>query len=176
MTPLIAPQLVWPMISTAFDPAALQANSMLPSTSSSATFPAMRPLKTSPIPKSRINSAGARESIQLKTTAAGYCAFDVAFTSLMRSRCRGVPARNRSLPAFICWMTSSGVILSRCSLVRSAWANTLPRLASTAPTAVATPTALQKVRRSNRSLPTLNCEQCIATSFGLHSISAVPLR
>src|ERR1700761_9449747 len=47
-------------------------------------------------------------------------------------RC-GLPARKRSLPAFICWMISSGVILSRRSLVRSAWVDTVPRLASTTP-------------------------------------------
>jgi hypothetical protein len=39
MTPLIAPQLVWPMISTTFEPATLQANSMLPKTSSISNIP-----------------------------------------------------------------------------------------------------------------------------------------
>src|SRR2546430_2168077 len=55
-------------------------------------------------------------------------------------------------------MISSAVILSRCSLVRSAWAGTLPRLPSTTPTAVTTPAAFQKARRSNRSFPSLNGE------------------
>ena len=58
-------------------------------------------------------------------------------------------------------MISSADILSRCSLVRSAWAGRLPRLASTTPTAVATPAALQKSRRSNRSLPLFNRGCCI---------------
>ena len=57
------------MTSTTFEPAALQANSMLPNMSSSAMLPATRPLKISPMPKSRISSAGARESTQLKTIA-----------------------------------------------------------------------------------------------------------
>src|SRR5207253_2486246 len=100
--------------------------------------------------------------IQLKTIAAGYCPFAVALASLMRSRCSGLPDRKRSLPAFICWMISSAVSFSRCSLVSSAWANTLPRLASTTPIAVETLAALQKVRRSNRSRPLLNCECGIA--------------
>src|SRR5205814_5696475 len=97
----------------------------------------------------------------------------VALASRMRSRCCGLPDRKRSLPAFICWMISSAVILSRCSLVRSAWANTLPKLASTTPTAVATPAALQKPRRSNRFLPSLNCEYCIVALLHLH-LSELP--
>jgi hypothetical protein len=44
-----------------------------------AWLPATRALKTSPIPRSMIVSAGARESIQLRITAAGYCPVALAF-------------------------------------------------------------------------------------------------
>src|SRR5262249_41354546 len=55
------------------------AGSMLPRMSSLATLPATRALNTSPMPRSMIISAGAPESMQLKSTAAGYCPFALAF-------------------------------------------------------------------------------------------------
>ncbi len=55
---------------------------MLPRMSTLATLPATRQLKMSPMPRSMITSAGARESMQLKSTAAGYCPFALAFCSL----------------------------------------------------------------------------------------------
>ena len=70
MAPLIAPQAVCPITKTTLAPATLQANSMLPKISSFAMLPATRTLKISPMPRSMITSAGARESMQLRITAA----------------------------------------------------------------------------------------------------------
>ena len=61
-----APQRVWPRTRISLAPATAQAYSMLPSTCWLATLPAMRTLKMSPRPMSKINSAGLRESMQLK--------------------------------------------------------------------------------------------------------------
>ena len=72
IAPFTAPQAVWPNTTTAFAPATAQANSMLPSRSSFTTLPAMRALNVSPMPTSKRTSAGARESTQPSTTAAGY--------------------------------------------------------------------------------------------------------
>ncbi len=72
IAPFTAPQLVCPITSTNFAPDNAQANSILPRMSSFATFPATRLLNKSPIPESKMISAGALESIQLKITAAGY--------------------------------------------------------------------------------------------------------
>ena len=52
--------------------------SMLPSTFRLVTFPAIRTLKMSPTPRSKISSAGVRESMQLRTTASGCCPSAVA--------------------------------------------------------------------------------------------------
>src|SRR6516225_8198556 len=67
-TPLIAPHEVCPITRTTFAPATLQANSMLPRMSSFEILPATRELKMSPMPRSMISSAGARESMQLRMT------------------------------------------------------------------------------------------------------------
>jgi hypothetical protein len=67
----MAPHDVWPITSTTFAPATLQANSILPMMSSLAMLPATRALKQSPMPKSMMVSAGARESMQLRMIAAG---------------------------------------------------------------------------------------------------------
>ena len=66
-----APHRVWPMTRISFAPATRHPYSTLPSTFRLATFPAIRTLKMSPIPRSKINSAGVRESMQLSTTASG---------------------------------------------------------------------------------------------------------
>ena len=78
MAPLIAPQDVWPITRMTLAPESLQENSMLPRMSWFATLPAMRTLNTSPIPRSMITSAGARESMQLRITAAGCCPLALA--------------------------------------------------------------------------------------------------
>jgi hypothetical protein len=52
---------------------------MLPRMSSLTMLPATRVLNTSPMPRSMIVSAGARESMQLRRTAAGYCPLALAF-------------------------------------------------------------------------------------------------
>ena len=68
-----APQRVCPITRISFAPATAQPYSMLPSTFRLVTLPAMRTLKMSPTPRSKINSAGVRESMQLRTTASGCC-------------------------------------------------------------------------------------------------------
>ena len=54
------------------DPPTWHAYSKLPKISSLIIFPAIRTLKISPIPKSKIGSTGVLESIQLTTAASGY--------------------------------------------------------------------------------------------------------
>ena len=55
-----APHWVWPMTRITLAPATAQPYSRLASTSAQITLPAIRTLKTSPNPRSRINSAGVR--------------------------------------------------------------------------------------------------------------------
>ncbi len=69
---LTAPHELWPMTTTSFAPAQRHAYSMLPRTLSFATLPATRTMKASPRPRSKTSSTGARESMQLRTTAMGY--------------------------------------------------------------------------------------------------------
>jgi hypothetical protein len=56
--PFTAPHFVWPSTTIIFEPATLHPNSILPRMSSLIILPAMRTLKTSPSPWSKINSAG----------------------------------------------------------------------------------------------------------------------
>ena len=71
IAPLIAPQAVCPKSRITFAPATAHANSRLPIRSSFTTLPAMRALNVSPMPASKMISAGARESMHPRTTAAG---------------------------------------------------------------------------------------------------------
>ena len=91
-----APHRVCPMTRISFAPATAQPYSTLASTFRLVTLPAMRTLKMSPMPKSKISSAGVRESMQLSTTAKGCCPSAVARTWRPRSRVRRRPLRNRS--------------------------------------------------------------------------------
>jgi len=73
--PFTAPQLVCPNTTINLVPASLDANSILPKISSFTKFPAIRILKISPKPWSKINSADTLESIQLKMVAKGKLSF-----------------------------------------------------------------------------------------------------
>ncbi len=65
------PQRVWPRTRISLAPATLQAYSTLPITFRLVMFPATRTLNMSPTPRSKSNSAGVRELMQLTTTARG---------------------------------------------------------------------------------------------------------
>ena len=104
--PFTAPQAVCPRTKISFVPANLQANSMLPKISWLTKFPAMRTLKISPIPWSKTNSAGTRESIQLKTVAKGNCPVLVCSTCKFKSRLTVCLATKRWLPS---WSNSSAL-------------------------------------------------------------------
>ena len=69
--PAIAPHPVWPRTGIGPLPAALPVNSMLPKMPSLTQFPAIRMLKTSPMPLSKMSSALVRESMRLRITVKG---------------------------------------------------------------------------------------------------------
>jgi hypothetical protein len=64
-----------------------------------------------------IVSAGARESIQVSSTAAGYCPLALALCWARKSRVSRRPFRNRSFPFRISARICSGVIASRLAFV-----------------------------------------------------------
>ncbi len=115
--PLTAPQRVWPRTTTALAPASLHANSIDPRMSSLSTFPAMRQLKMSPSPWSKINSALVRESMQLRMMAMGCCPSLVSFACWSRLRLALRLFWNRSLPRRRTSITSRGLSASRISRV-----------------------------------------------------------
>ncbi len=86
-----------PKISRA--PATMQAYSILPNTFGLTTFPAIRTPKTSPNPRSKMISIGARESIQLSTTASGCWDSEDCDTARLKSRTILSPCRKRLLPS-----------------------------------------------------------------------------
>src|SRR3984957_1139672 len=90
---------------------------MLPRMSGFSILPAIRVLKTSPMPRLKRISAGARESMQLSSTAAGNCPEAVALCSARKSLGIFRPSRKRVLPSFNFAMIESGVIWSRASFV-----------------------------------------------------------
>ena len=99
------------------EPATFVANSILPKMSSLIMFPAIRTLKTSPKPWSKISSADVRLSIQLKITANGCCPFDVSLACCNKFLFAFKLFTNLLLPSFSISKANFGVILSCISLV-----------------------------------------------------------
>ena len=115
--PFTAPQPECPKTTISLEPASLQANSIEPTISSFNTFPAMRILKISPSPWSKISSADVRESMQLRMTAKGYCPSAVMFACSKRLRLTLRFAWKRAFPSLNSSRALWGVNAACVSLV-----------------------------------------------------------
>ena len=118
---LIAPHAVWPITSTTFAPAILQANSMLPRMSSLAMLPATRALKH--VADAEVHDRlGGRAGVDAAQEHRGRILSLRARSLLSQVVLRRLLARAEALvaPSSCSWMISSGVIRSRCALVSAA--------------------------------------------------------